>query len=117
MESFLPIAVLWLFVTVFATAAVLASLLLGIKKPTAIKRAAYESGIVAVGEAHARFSVRYYLIGILFILFDVEIVFLYPWAVVQRQLGIAGLVEVFVFAAILACGFVYAWRKGALEWQ
>jgi NADH-quinone oxidoreductase subunit A len=116
MDAYLPIAALWLFATIFGTAAVGMSLFLGIKRPGRVKRAPYESGIPAVGEAHARFSVRYYLIGILFIVFDVEIIFLYPWAVIQRRLGVSGLVEIVVFSVLLAAAFVYAWRKGALEW-
>ena len=117
MEPYIPIAVLLLFVTVFAVAAVTVSVLLGIKRRNPANAERYESGIPAIGGPHPRFSVRYYLIGILFILFDVEIAFLYPWAVMQRRLGAAGLIEIAVFGAILGAGFIYAWRKGALEWR
>ena len=91
--------------------------LFGPRRPTARKSSPYESGMKPYGMATRRFSVRYYLVAVLFILFDVETVFLISWAVVFRDLGVAGLVSMFVFIGILVVGFVYAWKKGALEWE
>jgi NADH-quinone oxidoreductase subunit A len=76
----------------------------------------YECGIDPIGDAHERFSVRFYIIAMLFLVFDVEVVFLFPWAIIYDKLAIFGLVEMFVFIAILVVGYYYAWRKGALEW-
>ena len=91
--------------------------LFGPRRPTARKSSPYESGMKPYGKATRRISVRYYLVAVLFILFDVETVFLISWAVVFRDLGVAGLVSMFVFIGILVVGFVYAWKKGALEWE
>ena len=76
----------------------------------------YECGVDAVGSAHARFSVRYYIVAMLFLIFDVETIFLLPWAIVFDELVIFGLIEMLVFVGILVVGYYYAWRKGALEW-
>jgi NADH-quinone oxidoreductase subunit A len=81
------------------------------------KREPYECGVVPVGDARAPFNVHFYLVAVLFVLFDLEAVFLYPWAVSLRELGTAGLAEMFVFIAILLVGYVYAWKKGVLEWE
>ncbi len=89
----------------------------GPKRPTQRKAQPYESGMKPYGNATRRISVRYYLVAVLFILFDVETVFLLAWAVVFRNLGAAGLISMFVFIGILIIGFVYAWKKGALEWE
>jgi NADH-quinone oxidoreductase subunit A len=77
----------------------------------------YESGVWPVGSARERIPIRYYLIAMLFLLFDVEAVFLYPWAVIARELGVIGLIEILTFVAVLGLGFGYAWKRGALEWQ
>jgi NADH:ubiquinone oxidoreductase subunit 3 (subunit A) len=77
----------------------------------------YECGVVPMGDARAPFNVHYYLIAVLFVLFDLEAIFLYPWAISLRSLGTAALVEMLVFVAILMVGYVYAWRKGAFEWE
>ena len=90
---------------------------LGPRKPTAIKNEAFECGNPATGPAWGRFSVKFYLTAILFIVFDIEVVFLYPWAILYRRLGTFGFVEMFVFVAILTLGLAYVWRKGALEWD
>ena len=84
---------------------------------TARKGQPYESGMNPYGPGIRRMSVRYYLIAVLFILFDVEVIFFFPWAVVFRSLGVPGLVEMIVFIVILEVAFVYAWKKGALEWE
>ncbi|HEU4570187.1 MAG TPA: NADH-quinone oxidoreductase subunit A [Gemmatimonadales bacterium] len=97
-----------------------ADLLLKSYKPTAVKLAPYESGMPALGQAGERFSVKFYLVTILFIVFDIEAVFMIPWAVAFRQLQDIGgllLVEMLVFMLILVVGFVYVWKRGALEWD
>ena len=84
---------------------------------SAVKSEPFECGVEAVSGPPPRFSVKFYLIAMLFILFDVEIVWLFPWAVSLRELKVPGLIEMFAFIAVLALGFVYAWKKGALEWE
>jgi NADH-quinone oxidoreductase subunit A len=106
----------------FALAALIAGVLLGAgallrpRRPSAVKSEAFECGNPPSGPAWGRFSVKFYLTAILFIVFDVEVVFLYPWAVVFRPLGLFGFFEMAIFVFVLALGFVYVWRKGALEW-
>ena len=90
---------------------------LGPKSPDTRKRSAYECGFEAFEDARMKFDVRYYLIAILFIAFDLEIAFVFPWAVIFRSLGVVGLVEMGIFLGLLVLGFVYAWKKGALEWE
>jgi NADH-quinone oxidoreductase subunit A len=77
----------------------------------------YESGMRAIGHGQRRFPVRFYLIAVLFILFDIEVIFFYPWAVAFRQLGIPGLIEMLIFVGILFAGFIWVWKKGALDWE
>jgi NAD(P)H-quinone oxidoreductase subunit 3 len=81
------------------------------------RRTTYESGIEPMGEARIQFNIRYYMFALLFVLFDVETLFLYPWAVTFNQLGLSAFIEAFIFISILVLGLVYAWRKGALEWS
>lgn len=95
----------------------LVSALLGPRRPTAVKAEAFECGNPATGPAWGRFSVRFYLTAILFIIFDIEVVFLYPWAIRFRDLGMLGFVQMMVFLGVLTLGLVYVWRKGALEWD
>ena len=90
---------------------------LGPRRPTVEKLSPYECGFAAFEDARMQFDVRYYLIAILFIVFDLEIAFVFPWAVVFRELGVFGLIEMGVFLALLVIGFVYVWKKGALEWE
>jgi NADH-quinone oxidoreductase subunit A len=90
---------------------------LGPRRPSPLKGEAFECGNPSSGSAWSRFSVKFYLTAILFIVFDVEVVFLYPWAIQFRPLGMLGFVEMLVFVAILALGLAYVWRKGALEWE
>ena len=92
-------------------------LLAGPRRPEAEKLAPYECGFEAFEDARMRFDVRYYLLAILFIIFDLEIAFVFPWATVFGKLGLAGLVEMGMFLALLVLGFVYVWKKGALEWE
>ena len=91
--------------------------LLGPQRPESEKLSPYECGFEAFEDAHMQFDVRYYLIAILFIAFDLEIAFVFPWAVIFRSLGIVGLVEMGIFLGLLVLGFVYVWKKGALEWE
>lgn len=93
------------------------SALLGPRRPSAVKAEPFECGNVASGPAWGRFSVKFYLTAILFIIFDVEVVFLYPWALLFRRLGVFGFVEMMIFISVLSLGLMYVWRKGALEWD
>ena len=91
-------------------------LLLGPRNPTPEKMAPYECGMPAVGDARERQSVKFYLVAMIFLLFDIEVAFLYPWAMALRDLGWAGLVQIVTFLLILSVGYAYVWRKGVLDW-
>jgi NADH-quinone oxidoreductase subunit A len=117
LNLYLPIGVLVGVALFFATLLPILSLSLGPKRPSERKLSPYESGITPIGEAQRRLPVKFYLIAVLFILFDIEIIFLLPWAVTFRQLGLFGLVEILIFMAILVVGYVWIWKKGALEWE
>jgi NADH-quinone oxidoreductase subunit A len=93
------------------------SRLLGVHRPDSEKLSPYECGFEAFEDARMKFDVRYYLVAILFILFDLEIAFLFPWAIVLQEIGMFGLLSMVVFLAILVVGFIYEWKKGALEWD
>jgi NADH-quinone oxidoreductase subunit A len=93
------------------------SFVLGKRVRNRVKDMPYESGIVPSGDARHRFSVKFYLVGMLFILFDIEAIFLYPWAVVYRELKMFAFVEMLVFILLILCGFFYIWKKGALDWS
>jgi NADH-quinone oxidoreductase subunit A len=101
----------------FAFGALTLSHFAGPRNPTSAKIEPYECGMRPIGSARQRVPVRFYLIAMLFILFDIETVFLYPWAIVLGKLGLFGLIEMAVFIAILVIGYVYVWKKGALEWE
>jgi len=94
-----------------------ASTLLGVNRPDSEKLSPYECGFEAFEDARMKFDVRYYLVAILFILFDLEIAFLFPWAITLNEIGTFGFVSMMIFLAILVVGFVYEWKKGALEWE
>ena len=115
--EYLPIAVLIFFAIGIAVTTVALGHLIGPRKPNKRKGEPYESGMMPIGPGQRRMPVHFYLIAVLFILFDIEIVFLLPWAVILRDLGVLGLVEMLVFVAVLLVGLVYAWKKGALEWD
>src|SRR6266702_4297141 len=115
--AYLPIIVLVVVAAMFGLISVTMSSLIGPKKPSALKLSPYESGCEPVGTARERFSIKFYLIAMLFILFDIEAVFLYPWAILYKKLGLFGLVEMGVFIVILFVGYIYVWKKGALEWE
>jgi NADH-quinone oxidoreductase subunit A len=101
----------------FAAGGVLASHFLGPSNPTPEKQAPYECGVPPVGDARQRQPVKFYLVAMIFLLFDIEVAFLYPWAMSLRDLGWVGLAQILVFFAILLTGYVYVWRKGVLNWD
>jgi NADH-quinone oxidoreductase subunit A len=115
--DYVPILVHVLLVVALGAAMIGLSTWVGIKHPSREKLAPYECGMAPVGDARERFSISFYLVGMLFILFDVEAVFLYPWAVVYRSLGWFGFAEMSLYVAILLAGYVYIWKKGALDWS
>src|SRR5580658_2350904 len=116
LDSYLPIFLLIVLGTAFAGLSFVASRLLAPQRPTAAKEAPYECGIVPTHEPAQRFPVRFYLVAMIFIIFDIEVIFLFPWAVVYRQLHTFGLVEVLVFAAAVFISFIYLISNGALDW-
>jgi len=117
MLEYVAIALMVVLATLIALIAIGLGTLFGPRKPSEAKSIPYESGIVPIGEGTRRMPVRFYLIAVLFILFDIEVIFFLPWAVAFRQLGLFGLVEMAIFIVILLIGYVYAWKKGALEWE
>ena len=117
LQSYLPILIQFLVASLVAGAILGVSALVGVRRPTREKLSPYECGMAPVGDARERFSVSFYLIGMLFILFDVEAVFLYPWAVVYKGLKWFGFVEMLLYIMILLAGYLYLWKKGALDWS
>lgn len=120
-EQFGRAGFLLVFAVIFPLIPIVASVALGVFKirpenPDPVKSSIYECGMVPVGNALVRYNVRYYVFGLLFVIFDVEAVFLYPWAVAYRQLGLFAFFEALIFIGILFIGYAYAWRKGAMEW-
>jgi len=118
---YLPLLIHFLIAGALATGMVLLSWIIGYRRPTRAKLSPYECGMTPVGDARERFSVKFYLVAMLFILFDVEAVFLYPWAVILKDLkamgqGIFAISEMFVYIAIVLVGFFYIWKKGVLDW-
>ena len=117
MDGFLPILIMIGLGVGFAAGSVGLSLLLGPRKPTPEKLAPYECGMPAVGDARERQSVKFYLVAMIFLLFDIEAAFLFPWATALKSLGMMGFVQVVTFFALLATGYIYVWRKGAFDWS
>jgi len=117
MEIWFPIVVTLVLAGVIVGVMVTINSILAPKRPSPIKGEAFECGNPPSGSAWGRFSVRFYLTALLFLVFDVEVIFLYPWAVELRELGMLGFVEVLVFIAILFVGLIYAWERGALDWD
>lgn len=114
---YFPLLVLFGFAAVIVVALLIIAQKIGPKSYSTVKGEPFESGNPPRGDARIRFSVQFYLVAMLFLIFDLEVVFLYPWAILFRQLGLFGLVEMGVFLAILVIGFAYVWKKGALEWD
>ncbi len=119
--NYLPLLMHFLVAAALASVIILLSWIIGQRKPNRAKLSPYECGMTPIGDARERFSVKFYMVAMLFILFDVEAVFLYPWAVILKDLkkvgqGLFGFVEMLVYIAIVLVGFFYIWKKGALDW-
>ena len=117
MLEYIPLLILVVLAAALAFLVVILGHAFGPHRPTLKKSLPYESGMTPYGPGTRRMSVRYYLVAVLFILFDIEVVFFLPWAVMFKKLGIFGLIEMLVFISILLVGYLYAWKKGALEWE
>ena len=115
--EYVPILMFLAVATAVGVVLLILGTLLGPQRPSADKRSPYECGFEAFEDARMQFDVRYYLIAILFIAFDLEIAFVFPWAVIFRTLGPAGLYEMGIFLGLLVLGYIYVWKKGALEWE
>src|SRR6202050_4703587 len=116
-EACFPVLLQALVAMLLAAGLITVSYLLGKRVKNRVKDMPYESGIVPTGDARQRFSVKFYLVGMLFILFDIEAIFLYPWAVVYRELLMPGFIEMLIFVILILSGFFYIWKKGALDWS
>ena len=116
LEIYFPVLVQMAIAFAIAAGLIAGSSLLGKRARSPQKDTPYECGMAPAGNAKERFSVKFYLVGMIFILFDIEAVFLYPWAVVYRELKMFAFVEMFLFVVLVLCGFFYVWKKGALDW-
>src|ERR1017187_2870896 len=116
-ETYFPVLVQTVLAVLVAGALITLSFVLGKRVKDRVKDSPYECGIAPTGSARERFSVKFYLVAIVFILFDIEAVFLYPWAVVYRELKMFAFVEMLLFVLLIVCGFFYGWKKGALDWS
>jgi NADH-quinone oxidoreductase subunit A len=117
LENYLPILVFMGVGLLVGAAFIVIGFVLGPQRPDPEKLSPYECGFEAFEDSRMKFDVRYYLVAILFIIFDLEIAFLFPWAVALDQIGVAGLLAMAVFLGVLVVGFIYEWKKGALEWE
>jgi NADH-quinone oxidoreductase subunit A len=124
LHAYLPLLLHLLIAVVLASALTAASVLVGWKRPNRAKQQAYECGVEPVGDAREPFSVKFYLVAMVFILFDVEAIFLYPWAYIYKDMfkvshsfGVYGFVEMLIYIAILLVGYIYLWKKGAFDWH
>lgn len=115
--NYLPILIFLMVTAVMGSVFIILGKLLGPSRPDSEKNSPYECGFEAFEDSRMKFDVRYYLVAILFIIFDLEIAFLFPWAIVLDQIGVFGLVAMAVFLGVLVIGFIYEWKKGALEWE
>ena len=115
--DYLPLLVLFIIAAAFAAIAIIVPTVLGPRNPNKMKQEPIESGMIPFTDARRRFPVQYYMVAVLFILFDVEVIFLYPWAVTLNKLKIFGLIEMAIFLGILLIGYFYVWKKGAFEWD
>src|SRR6186713_2124519 len=116
LSAYIPIAIFVVVATGFALLTLVVSGLISSEKYNKVKLEPYECGIEPTTDARDRYSVRYYLVAMLFVIFDVETVFMFPWAVIVDELALFGLIEMIIFLAILVTGYAYAWKKGALDW-
>jgi NADH-quinone oxidoreductase subunit A len=117
LKNYLPILIFLAIAGAIATIAVVASLVIARQRPDSEKLSAYECGFEAFGDARAKFDVRFYLVAILFIIFDLEVAFLFPWAITLGKIGVFGFWSMVTFLGVLTVGFIYEWKKGALEWE
>ena len=117
LENYIPVLVFMAVGIAFGLVPIAAGFLLGPRKPDSEKNSPYECGFEAFEDSRMKFDVRYYLVAILFIIFDLEIAFLFPWAVVLEDIGMFGYLAMMLFLGILVIGFIYEWKKGALEWE
>jgi len=117
LENYFPVLLFIIVGLAVGVAPMVLGRLLGPHRPDSAKLSPYECGFEAFEDARMKFDVRYYLVAILFILFDLEIAFLFPWAVVLKEIGLFGFISMMIFLAILVVGFIYEWMKGALEWE
>ena len=115
--EYLPILIFFVIAIVLSGVFVTLPMLVARQKPDAEKLSAYECGFDAFGDARKQFDVRFYLVAILFIIFDLEVAFLFPWAVALGDIGIFGFTSMMIFLGVLTIGFIYEWKKGALEWE
>ncbi len=116
-SQYLPVLIYVAIAVLFGAVTITIGTVVRPRHPYREKLRPYESGMEPFGDARMPFPMRYYIIAMLFVIFDIEAVFLYPWAVVFNQIGFVGLMEMFFFIAVLLVGYVYAWKKGALEWE
>ena len=116
-HPYFPLVIIFAVAAVVVLALLLVASKVGPKSTNPAKADPFESGNPPRGDARIRFSIRFYLVAMLFLIFDLEVVFLYPWAIYFRQLGVSGLVQMGIFLVILAIGYAYVWKKGALEWD
>lgn len=116
-SDYFPIVVFLAVAIGFAVVTIALSSIVGTKKPSREKLMTYECGVDPIGSARRRFSVKFFIVAMLFIIFDIEAVFLYPWAVVFKDLKVFGFIEMGIFIVILFVGLIYVWKKGALEWE
>src|SRR3989442_15970812 len=117
LHTYLPILIVILIAGIFGIVSLTAGRLVRPSRPYRAKLSTYESGAPTFSDARSRIPMRYYTIAMLFVIFDIETVFLYPWAVVFKDLGLLGLIEMVLFIVVLLVGYFYAWKKGALEWD
>lgn len=117
LENYLPILIFLIVGLVLGVVMFVVGYVLGPRQPDSEKSSPYECGFEAFEDARMKFDVRYYLVAILFIIFDLEIAFFFPWAVALRDIGMVGFWAMMIFLAVLVAGFIYEWRKGALEWE
>lgn len=117
LREYIPLLMLIVLVVLTAAMMLVMSHMVGPRRPTVTKATPYESGITPIGDTRKRFGIKFYLVAILFIVFDIEMVFLIPWAVGFRRLGLFGLIEMLIFLGVLCVGLCYAWKRGALDWD
>jgi len=117
LQDWAPVLIFLIIVTGFGIVTLVMSYVFGVKKPDPTKLSPYECGMTPIGTARERFSVKFYLVAMLFLLFDIEAVFLFPWSVVYRELKLFGFFEMLLFIGALLAGYIYVWKKGALEWE